>query len=498
MFLTEKQQNYLREIAAHLGANVVQEVIPGFRPEETDQVSLKEFKLVVDNAKRYLKIGDLYREKLQDHRQTIEERFQKNLEDLTVDDLERVIFQFPHLNLPYVIKHFHIKPKDRPLVYTSEYEYGIQQSPHCYQQELFYLKFYNLLTVDYDDLVLDQVERRLQDFCQAMPSFLFALYETYRGFHLMLLSHAIPYHEDQALQLMEGLGCDSWYSVFSHKNGFRLRLSPKIRPDGPEPHVARFLGLRGQGRPHPDCARLHRIYRSYLTQETLDRSVSLSGGFYDQFVTEVLHPPLENPTTSLTSQELLEQSRLKEVTPELVLEASASLLRPLKKPQQLLENHSDYYLAIDQYTRTVYVCFRELMMIDLDGQKLSETITDINDYLAKKLPEEDCAVEIYQSLHGYHLFLIDRKRNHRDVSGILEMNRLGCDFFYSIYSYQRGYSVRLNRKNYHQDLDRSRDLYQYRGFYGNRTLIDSDLQGHVKLHFALMKKYQNFLVNQMK
>lgn len=496
MGLTINQQQYLLKVADQIGVEAIKEVIPDFESIDIANLSVQQFQRVVRNVKNYLSIGKEYLPKLLPYKEQIKEKFNKSLEELTVKDLEHIIFKFPELNLPYVIKKFHHKPDDYPLKWTKDYEYGIQSSPYCENKELFYIKFYDLLTIDYDEKTLEDIENIINPFCNRLPSFLFQLYATYKGYHLILISHAIPYHESQVVQLMSSLQCDSWYTVFSSKNGFRSRLNPKIRTDSKEEFVAKYIKTIGYGQPHPKCLKLVNIYQKYLKKNPLLREIHWTGDFSDSFMKNIQHATIE-PLSNRTSRELLTHAIDHGVDQELIMETGSNLIKSLKKPQQILEGHLDYYIALDQYTKTVYVCFKNLAMIDIDDHKLTSKIDNIQEYLNSKLDAKSTAIQIYRTLHGYHLFLVDRERDYHDIETILFMNGLGCDFYYSVYCYQRGYSVRLNRKNYQQDLDITKNLYHYLGFFGNKDLINVKLNRYVDIHYELMLKWQNCFINQM-
>ena len=50
---------------------------------------------------------------------------------------------------------------------------------------------------------------------------------------------------------MRSLKCDLWYILFSHKNGFKIRLSPK--KNRCEHKLEEFVDMWGWGIPDPSC-----------------------------------------------------------------------------------------------------------------------------------------------------------------------------------------------------------------------------------------------------
>jgi hypothetical protein len=98
-----------------------------------------------------------------------------------------------------------------------------------------------MLILDYDsnvtyDSLLKILTPFLKDAC-------FAIYKTYAGFHVHLLSKQCPHEDDFSYDLMKSLKCDPFYALFSHKFGFKVRLSRKIGRN--EEYILRFISLVG-------------------------------------------------------------------------------------------------------------------------------------------------------------------------------------------------------------------------------------------------------------
>lgn len=157
------------------------------------------------------------------------------------------------------------------------------------------------------------------------------------------------------------------------------------------------------------------------------------------------------------------------------------------KPQELIENNKDYYVALDKYTNTVYICYKELLMLDIDLWK-----NDINLSLLNESPE---LFDVYKSRNGYHIFCISKKYDYNNIDTIQFMIDNNSDFFYNFYTYLRGFCVRLNRKQneYHELISKRLCpfIYKYIGRYGKGKL-NTDLEKLVKYHFLLSIKYNNY------
>lgn len=191
-------------------------------------------------------------------------------------------------------------------------------------------------------------------------------------------------------------------------------------------------------------------------------------GFYDSFI-ELLDHYFEQKVSQNSSkkvlknfrdrndEELLKDSRyrnylLKHSLPK--IEAVKLFAEPLMskvcKPQKLLANDDEYYVATDLATSTYYVCFRRLLMIDIDFYKDTDSHLSLAEILSKVTSycqvHPELRFRVFRSNGGIHLFAINQPYDYKKDSTIQLMLDLECDFYYVVYSYIRGYSVRLNPK----------------------------------------------------
>ena len=135
------------------------------------------------------------------------------------------------------------------------------------------------------------------------------------------------------------------------------------------------------------------------------------------------------------------------------------LAHSVKKPQRCLYNDTDYYLALDTYSKTYYICFKQLLMIDIDIGKKNH-FTSREEYLdfirswCEKHPE--FLFKVYKTRNGLHLFAVHETFDYQDDETLQLMIDLHCDFYYIIYSSLRGWSVRLNKKMGEQE-----EMYEF-------------------------------------
>ncbi len=174
--------------------------------------------------------------------------------------------------------------------------------------------------------------------------------------------------------------------------------------------------------------------------------------------------------------------------PETVVKIAPFLMQTMKKQQRLEESCKDYYVATDVQTGVVYICYKSLMMIDIDTKNIPD-ITDkfIIDHFSAF---DDKCFRVFKSGGGYHVFCVSEEFDYRNTETVKFMLDNFVDFYYCVYCYIRGFSVRLNKKFYeHTDTP----LYQDMGLCGNTQLVKQSLQELVDKHITLVAKYKETL-----
>ncbi len=176
----------------------------------------------------------------------------------------------------------------------------------------------------------------------------------------------------------------------------------------------------------------------------------------------------------------------KEKNVELVQLLADVLISKVIKPQRLILDAEDYYIAIDMLTNTYYICYQHLLMIDIDFYKYKIEEKEVLNKIELYANEKGLCFQIYKSQNGMHAFLVNKYCNYQDKEVIQIMLDLGCDFYYIVYSYLRGWSVRLNQKK----KDTSTQLYQYIKKVGSAK-EDDYLMKLTSLHNNLVKVFEN-------
>lgn len=171
-------------------------------------------------------------------------------------------------------------------------------------------------------------------------------------------------------------------------------------------------------------------------------------------------------------------------TLEMIKILTPTLTYGIVKPQRLIFDEHDYYVANDMMTNTYYICYRTLMMIDIDFYKgEDDKILDIFKTYCQQ--DKSLLFRIFKTRNGLHAFLISRSADYRQDGDLQMMLDLGCDFNYTIYSHIRGWCVRLNPKTIEKEMCIDNyQLYTFLCDIGDGH-IDQKMDNLVDFHLTL-------------
>jgi len=120
----------------------------------------------------------------------------------------------------------------------------------------------------------------------------------------------------------------------------------------------------------------------------------------------------------------------------------------LNKPQRLLKDNSNYYIAIDLLTNIKYICFKNFCILDFDINKNNFTNkNDILEYLDNNKLLNNLVYYRVETERGYHIYLLDKPRLYSDIDTFYFLNNFESDIYYKFYCYVRGFSIRLSFKD---------------------------------------------------
>ena len=212
-------------------------------------------------------------------------------------------------------------------------------------------------------------------------------------------------------------------------------------------------------------------------------------GYFQTFLTDIQEyfPKYDNRLKSLNFRNYIIQTKGKNLGTIKLFKNS--LISTLHKHQRCLLDHDKYYIANDIKTNTFYICFKNLLMLDIDfkdSNKDKSLIELLNVIEAYCQINPDILFDVFKSGNGIHLFAIHKEYDHKSDEALNLMLDCNCDFYYIIFSYIRGWSVRLNKKKH--EINET-DIYTYIKRLG-KGKPDPKLEKLVKIHTNNMKIFQ--------
>ena len=128
-------------------------------------------------------------------------------------------------------------------------------------------------------------------------------------------------------------------------------------------------------------------------------------------------------------------------------------------------------------------------MIDIDLHKINNTeITD--EYIINYFSKKKESFRIFKSINGYHVFCTSKKFKYRSKESLEFMLNNMCDKYYCMYSYLRGYCVRLNKKFDEECLDKNTKIYKLLAIINKNNELPEQKK-KLQLIDKLLYKYNN-------
>ncbi len=155
-------------------------------------------------------------------------------------------------------KKFRLYTCERPIKSEEEWEYGFQVSNLFKDNKMYYLKFYNMMMLDYDNITYEDLISHISQY----KNLRFRIYRTYKGFHVFIISHQLKYNSSNSQLLAQKLVSDIYYNLFSFKTGFKIRLSKKMNRE--EEYISKFMDEIGSNKIDPLCSYLITIHDMYI------------------------------------------------------------------------------------------------------------------------------------------------------------------------------------------------------------------------------------------
>lgn len=172
----------------------------------------------------------------------------KDLDLLNINDVNLIFNKINRL----------ISIKETPIISNYNWEYGLQLNKLYDSNKFYYLKFYNLLVLDYDNITLDNVKKLL-----LRTNLTFRIYETFKGYHVFCTSMIFDYHTKSTINFMRYMLCDEVYSTFVYRYGFKVRLTKK---HDNEQFIARYIEKIGNEDELDELLELINVHDYYINE----------------------------------------------------------------------------------------------------------------------------------------------------------------------------------------------------------------------------------------
>jgi hypothetical protein len=478
--LSDKQKNYIEQ-------NMTNEEIKNIiQTDNLNNITSKNVKTLFSYIQKHkyatnnqIKLLQMININLDDISKFLKREI-KNFEELTAYDINKLLNKNPEINLKNALKK--INPSRDCIIYEWDdgYEYGLQKIDS--KNSMVYMKFYDLLVIDYDHKDLETLQLSLNQTTLLLGNdVLYRIYETYKGYHIILVSHLCPYNSDLTMQLSYILNSDRWYMLFSRKHGYCIRLSCK--KDRNETQTHKLIGTFGSGKMIPLAEKCIEKFENKFNKIPEYKN-NISNNFYQTFINNITNNR-EKPE-KVYNEEYIEDYILDNfgLNYESVVSISEKYRMSLRKPQRCICSKENFYIGIDMNTNIYYLCMKNVMMIDIDYDK-SNTIKNKEDVLdmCQNLHKTDnLNFSLYSSTNGMHIFITNKYFNYNDKKTIELMIKMDSDKKYIYFSYLRGFCVRVNPKNL-QDKP-----YQHIKDFGDQF---DNINYFINLHLQLYDNFSN-------
>ena len=149
--------------------------------------------------------------------------------------------------------------------------------------------------------------------------------------------------------------------------------------------------------------------------------------------------------------------------------------------QTILENTADYYIAHNAINDMIYINMKNVLMLDIDSN---------NPEFLDKIKDSTETFDVYKSGSGYHAFCISKTFDYKDINSYANIVELySSDCLYVLFSYVKGWCVRLNLKH----NETRENVYEYIGRFGQANPTNTNINNYclnlVNLHIEKTKEY---------
>ena len=277
------------------------------------------------------------------------------------------------------------------------------------------------------------------------------------------MSHPVPFYSEVADHLYSLIDCDKLYVEYVKMGAYAIRLSHKTH----EEHsnlVRTYVCDVGNQKYNATCLDIMNLIDT-LSEQTHPLSLldSHDDTAYKKFIHDVLNQRrlVSKQGMFMLPEFLTWYLKQKPRTKENMLILVPHFIEVMKRPQRLLFDSKDYFIAMDISTKVFYINYMNILMLDIDD------VSDVSfqmKFLTRNVPPDSVCM-VYRTRRGLHVFFVDRSRDFLHSETIENSILLGSDARYVLYTMSRGWSVRVSPK---QTEKEDKKLYRFLGWIGQR------------------------------
>ncbi len=423
--------------------------------------------------------------------------------------IKGINFSFKNIVNGYIPKRLNL-----PLIISSNYEIGISQERSDLNTYIYYMKFYDIMVLDYDNINYEELINRLKIF---KDKFLFRIYKTHNGYHVFIISHYISYNSNEMILISNDLKCDPWYTIYCKYHGYCIRISPKNGRN--EEYTHKFITNYGLGDINFEIMKYINLFDNKILPIydnvyepiffDVDFNQNFRNGYFNDFLKIVNKysislykngffsiTPIEKEINKLLNnidfRRLLIEKMDKNI--QLIKYLTYYLSKSIRTAYRCIHNEKDYFIGVDMNVNMYCIYYKDILVFDIDFNESikddDEHHTHVNNILKENKFMLKCkqmskkygdTYMVYRTRNGFHVFVVNKRFDNTDISTVKYMLDFGVDINYIIFSYLVGYVVRLNRKKINDNM------YKYIETIGNN--IDPSISSIVSLHNDCSKMY---------
>lgn len=356
-----------------------------------------------------------------------------------------------------------------PIEYTDRYEYGWIYK-HSFQ---FYIRFYNTMVLRFNHSKIKDVLDHLSQY----PLIRFRIYQSQNHIIAFVTNESLSYTDSK---MSYDMGSDPYYAIHSRHHGYVLFTQIHSH------RMYEFIMDLNVLHPNSaDCMKDIKVFEEKLGLDQAYHDTINDQLFYDSYLNTMKQ--LAYKPCPYSDQELRKFIFNKHgINYDTVVNCSPGVIPLVNGPQRCIYTDTDYFVGVEMKNNTYYVCYKDILMIDIDFKYGPIDITGLpfrktDSYLVQR------------SANGYHIYVTNRRFDLTSKEAIDYMIEFKSDITYIMCCYiKKGTTVRVNRK--HKDEDPK--IYETMSTI-NQDLVDPTIIERIRVQIKYIREFQDQFIHDV-